>query len=209
MLERWTLNFSPRSQHSGVQQPAIRLDTPAVYKRMVIALRSLYSYVRVLPAYRLFAACRVRRRQCRDCLLVVCDILVAGCIHLLCDITKWLLACGQCLTVSHTKPSQASARRQAAAVMLQRDGGANCSMHYRIALAPSPDVRSGASGRLQAYAFAPIDTPDGVFQMAVSHQVSTRAADALAAAHVCQGCCLRRRCGWLAMCNALKEGPVV
>ena len=56
--------------------------------------------------------------------------------------------------------------------MLQRDGGANCSMRYRIALAPSPDVRSGASGRLQAYAFAPIDTPDGVFQMAVSHQVS-------------------------------------
>ena len=55
---------------------------------------------------------------------------------------------------------------------LQRDGGANCSMRYRIALAPSPDVRSGASGRLQAYAFAPIDTPDGVFQMAVSHQVS-------------------------------------
>ena len=62
MLERWTLDFSLRSQQSGAPQPppAVRLDTPAVYKRMVIALRSLYSYVRVLPAYRLSAACRVR-----------------------------------------------------------------------------------------------------------------------------------------------------
>jgi Autophagy-related protein 13 len=65
MLERWTLNFSPRTQQPGAQQPlpSIRLDTPAVYKRMVIALRSLYSYVRVLPAYRLFAACRVSKRH--------------------------------------------------------------------------------------------------------------------------------------------------
>lgn len=69
MLERWTLDFSLRSQQSGAPQPppAVRLDTPAVYKRMVIALRSLYSYVRVLPAYRLSAACRVRFPPSHTC----------------------------------------------------------------------------------------------------------------------------------------------
>lgn len=62
MLERWTLNFSPRGQQTataGTAAAPVRLDTPAVYKRMVIAMRSLYSYVRVLPAYRLFRACQV------------------------------------------------------------------------------------------------------------------------------------------------------
>lgn len=62
MLERWTLNFSQRSQQPGAQSaaPGVRLDTPAVYKRMVIALRSLFSYVRVLPAYRMVCACKVK-----------------------------------------------------------------------------------------------------------------------------------------------------
>ncbi len=36
-----------------------RLEPAAIYKRMVISLRSLFSYVRVLPAYRLFRACAV------------------------------------------------------------------------------------------------------------------------------------------------------
>ncbi len=58
MLERWTLHFSPRGGQAADGAP-VRLDTPAVYKRMVIALRSLYSYVRVLPAYRLHRACKV------------------------------------------------------------------------------------------------------------------------------------------------------
>ena len=61
MLERWTLQFTPRSQAAagGGHGAAPRLDTPAVYKRMVILLRSLYSYVRILPAYRLCRACQV------------------------------------------------------------------------------------------------------------------------------------------------------
>lgn len=53
---------------------------------------------------------------------------------------------------------------------MQRDGGTGFSMRYRVAPAASPDVRSGASGRLQSYAFAPIETPDGTFHMAVTHQ---------------------------------------
>jgi hypothetical protein len=81
-------------------------------------------------------------------------------------------AANACLYCQQSGEGIGTSCRKRPHVMLQRDGGANCSMRYRIALAPSPDVRSGASGRLQAYAFAPIDTPDGVFQMAVSHQVS-------------------------------------
>lgn len=36
-----------------------RLEPAAIYKKMVVALRSLYSYMRVLPAYRLYRACAV------------------------------------------------------------------------------------------------------------------------------------------------------
>jgi hypothetical protein len=33
-----------------------------VYKRMIILVRSLYSHVRVLPAYRMYRSAKVRRR---------------------------------------------------------------------------------------------------------------------------------------------------
>ncbi len=36
-----------------------RLNPASVYKRLVITLRSLYTYVRVLPAYRMYRACKV------------------------------------------------------------------------------------------------------------------------------------------------------
>ena len=52
----------------------------------------------------------------------------------------------------------------------QRDRQTSFSMRYRIAPAASPDVRTGAVGRLQEFAFDPIDTPGGVFAMAVLHQ---------------------------------------
>ncbi len=55
-------------QHASRSAQA-RLETSAVYKRLVIMLRSLFSYVRALPAYRLFRAWKVRRpdntRRCR------------------------------------------------------------------------------------------------------------------------------------------------
>lgn len=66
MLERWTLQFAagaaPAKQQSS-RAAAARLETSAVYKRLVIMLRSLFSYVRALPAYRLYRSWKVR---CRD-----------------------------------------------------------------------------------------------------------------------------------------------
>lgn len=61
MLERWNLQYSPHSSQrsSGSDTGAARASPSSVYKRMVIALRALYSYVRVLPAYRLHRACKV------------------------------------------------------------------------------------------------------------------------------------------------------
>ena len=52
------MRFKPHSG-GGSAAAAGRAD-PAVYKRMVIALRSLHSFVRVLPAYRLHRTCKVR-----------------------------------------------------------------------------------------------------------------------------------------------------
>ena len=64
LLERWTLSYAqaPASEAQHRQQgrsSASRLEPASVYKRMVIAMRSLYSYVRVLPTYRLYKACAV------------------------------------------------------------------------------------------------------------------------------------------------------
>ncbi|KAK9865733.1 hypothetical protein WJX84_010786 [Apatococcus fuscideae] len=62
LLERWVIADSRaggRSQLSRSQMQ--RLDPPSIYKRMVIMLRALYSYVRILPAYRMYRACRRSR----------------------------------------------------------------------------------------------------------------------------------------------------
>ena len=51
---------APSDTKMGAGRPMTsRLEPAAIYKRMVISLRSLFSYVRVLPAYRLFRACAV------------------------------------------------------------------------------------------------------------------------------------------------------
>lgn len=47
------------SEAQQSRAPASRLEPAAVYKRMVITMRSLFSYARVLPAYRLYKACAV------------------------------------------------------------------------------------------------------------------------------------------------------
>ena len=61
LLERWTLSYAASEAQQGQQgrASASRLEPAAVYKRMVIAMRSLFSYVRVLPTYRLYKACAV------------------------------------------------------------------------------------------------------------------------------------------------------
>ena len=72
LLERWVISYAaapapggepggqPGGQQQGHRPASSRYEPAAIYKRMVIALRSLYSYVRMLPAYRLFRACTVR-----------------------------------------------------------------------------------------------------------------------------------------------------
>lgn len=64
LLERWTLSYTAsEAQHAQQgRSSASRLEPAAVYKRMVIAMRSLFSYVRVLPTYRLYKACAVSTR---------------------------------------------------------------------------------------------------------------------------------------------------
>ncbi len=71
LLERWTLTYAPAA--AGESRPPAgrpatsRLEPAGIYKRLVIALRSLYSYVRVLPAYRLLRACKVRAPRRAAC----------------------------------------------------------------------------------------------------------------------------------------------
>jgi len=50
----------PAAKQHASRSAQARLETSAVYKRLVIMLRSLFSYVRALPAYRLFRAWKVR-----------------------------------------------------------------------------------------------------------------------------------------------------
>lgn len=70
LLERWTFAYEPaagpgaaaRDADSGSCAPsasaqARALEVPAVYKRAVVQLRSLYALLRTLPAHRLARAC--------------------------------------------------------------------------------------------------------------------------------------------------------
>ncbi|KAL0035164.1 hypothetical protein WJX79_004130 [Trebouxia sp. C0005] len=61
LLERWMFHFEPAMQDGNLQRrraQLARLDPPAVYKRAVVMLRSLTSYVRLLPGYRMYRACK-------------------------------------------------------------------------------------------------------------------------------------------------------
>lgn len=61
LLERWMFQFEPAMQDGNLQRrraQLARLDPPAVYKRAVVMLRSLTSYVRLLPGYRMYRACK-------------------------------------------------------------------------------------------------------------------------------------------------------
>lgn len=64
LLERWVVHYHPQlpegPSHLSRSQLS-RLNPSSVYKRLVITLRSLYTYVRLLPAYRMFRACKVSR----------------------------------------------------------------------------------------------------------------------------------------------------
>ncbi|GMH43670.1 hypothetical protein BSKO_11592 [Bryopsis sp. KO-2023] len=63
LLERWLLAYDASAPASSLAGSAcldgldeVRMDKHSVYKKMVILTRSLYSYLRILPAYRLYRA---------------------------------------------------------------------------------------------------------------------------------------------------------
>ena len=62
----------PAAQQHNSRSAQARLETSAVYKRLVIMLRSLFSYVRALPAYRLYRAWKVCTLAWRQTLTVTC-----------------------------------------------------------------------------------------------------------------------------------------
>ncbi len=56
LLERWNLHYEP-NEMSGLPPGAAagkKADPSNMYKRMIIFIRSLFSYVRLLPAYHLY-----------------------------------------------------------------------------------------------------------------------------------------------------------
>eukprot|EP00887_Chlorella_sp_A99_P005492 scaffold1.g5492.t1 len=64
LLERWVLHYHPMLPESPTtlsRSQLLRLNPSSVYKRLVIMLRSLYSYVCLLPAYRMYRACKRQR----------------------------------------------------------------------------------------------------------------------------------------------------
>jgi hypothetical protein len=101
LLERWVLAYpappAAGSAEAGEQlggQAAARpmssrQEPAAIYKRMVITLRSLFSYVRMLPAYRLFRACTVRKG------LPIYASLQQACGHVL-HCFDVMAMCGEC-----------------------------------------------------------------------------------------------------------------
>ncbi|KAG2451758.1 hypothetical protein HYH02_003537 [Chlamydomonas schloesseri] len=72
LLERWTLEFvrgpplgsgssmsgGGGGSSSGSSGTRTYLDEASVYKRLILLVRSLYSYSRILPAYKLFRAAK-------------------------------------------------------------------------------------------------------------------------------------------------------
>ncbi|KAL4430978.1 hypothetical protein ABPG75_006234 [Micractinium tetrahymenae] len=64
LLERWVVHYYPQlpegPSHLSRSQLS-RLNPQSVYKRLVITLRSLYTYLRVLPAHRMARACKRQR----------------------------------------------------------------------------------------------------------------------------------------------------
>ena len=65
VLETWVFHYQPTIMPQGPtlsRSQLSRLNPTSIYKRLVIMLRSLFCYVRVLPAYRMYRVCKVRHR---------------------------------------------------------------------------------------------------------------------------------------------------
>lgn len=154
-----------------------RLNPQSVYKRLVITLRSLYTYLRVLPAHRMARACKVRggppggwrrggsggvwcnsgarhsrRRQLAEAHLPARVLLLpTSAPHSSRVLKAW---CVHCL------PS------------LQRQRGASFSLGYRLhsTLPGSSAAAAPGARRLQSFRFGPVDTPYGQLRIGVDYQ---------------------------------------
>jgi hypothetical protein len=68
LLEQWVFHYQPSIMPQGPslsRSQLSRLNPTSIYKRLIIMLRSLFCYVRVLPAYRMFRVCKVRQATAR------------------------------------------------------------------------------------------------------------------------------------------------
>lgn len=64
VLETWVFHYQPTimPQAPGLSRSQLsRMNPTSIYKRLIILLRSLFCYVRMLPAYRMFRVCKVGR----------------------------------------------------------------------------------------------------------------------------------------------------
>ncbi|GAB4817644.1 hypothetical protein N2152v2_004690 [Parachlorella kessleri] len=64
VLETWVFHYQPTIMPQGPtlsRSQLSRLNPTSIYKRLVIMLRSLFCYVRVLPAYRMYRVCKRQR----------------------------------------------------------------------------------------------------------------------------------------------------
>eukprot|EP01117_Protostelium_nocturnum_P015258 TRINITY_DN5898_c0_g1_i1.p1 TRINITY_DN5898_c0_g1~~TRINITY_DN5898_c0_g1_i1.p1 ORF type:complete len:547 (+),score=97.14 TRINITY_DN5898_c0_g1_i1:123-1763(+) len=52
LLEKWKIQFEP---YTGSSRESV--EVPTLYKKLVLLVRSLYSFLRVVPAYRVFRDC--------------------------------------------------------------------------------------------------------------------------------------------------------
>jgi Autophagy-related protein 13 len=128
-------------------------DPSSVYKRMVVMLRSLCTYVRVLPAYRIHRACRVRRPRA----------LGPG-FH---DLREHKHA-ALCIPAKHQAGAGAQGSR-ARVCGLQRERSVS-SIRHRISTILPAERR--LVGVMQRFSFSPIETPYGALQMAVDYSPS-------------------------------------
>eukprot|EP00884_Botryococcus_braunii_P010394 jgi/Botrbrau1/19356/Bobra.0628s0001.1 len=57
LLERWVIHFEPsETRETDSKGHSASYQMKEIYKRLVIVMRSLYSYLRILPAHRLYRA---------------------------------------------------------------------------------------------------------------------------------------------------------
>lgn len=164
--KRWHLHTLPslpvmRTLYCCIVQ-AMPPPSPLPRRRLVITLRSLYTYLRLLPAYRMYRACKVGWA-----------LLWARSGH-----GMWA-RCVEGMQV-HMKPFHdrlppallLSPNHQLPVLLSsQRQRGANFTLGYRLhSTLPGRAGSTSGSRRLQSFRFGGVDTPYGQFRISVEYQ---------------------------------------